>query len=315
MKISAIVPVYNTERYLERCLDSLINQTYADIEIIIINDGSTDGSAIICDRYKQEDKRIVVIHKQNGGLSDARNKGLGVATGKYVLFVDSDDYLELDACQYFVDAMQDSEPDILCGDAVRIEGKRKTIISHSTVAKELVSGKEFLLNELSNYTMNMAVCFKMFRKDFIVEHSLSFLPGILHEDELFTPIAFLHANRVIRVEKIFYYYIIRRDSITTQPDRGKNAKDIIYICSELDVIYSKIKEFELKRWLYNHIVDLYLNTYQKAELYKRENISLIRRNIVRGHGVTLVNKLRVPLFCLSPRLYSIIHTISCICRK
>ena len=93
-KISVIVPVYNVEKFIKRCLDSIINQTMRDLEIILVNDGSTDNSGKICDEYAQLDNRITVIHKENGGLSSARNTGLDVATGEWIAFVDSDDYIE-----------------------------------------------------------------------------------------------------------------------------------------------------------------------------------------------------------------------------
>ena len=94
--ISVIVPVYNVERYIRQCVESILEQTYADLEIILVDDGSTDGSGSICDEYKLKDNRVVVIHKCNGGLSEARNAGLDIARGEYIGFVDSDDYIEPD---------------------------------------------------------------------------------------------------------------------------------------------------------------------------------------------------------------------------
>lgn len=98
--ISVIVPVYNVEKYLSRCVDSIIGQTYSNLEIILVNDGSTDLSGAICDEYKKKDKRIVVIHQKNGGLSQARNSGMEIMSGKYVAFVDSDDYISEDYIEY-----------------------------------------------------------------------------------------------------------------------------------------------------------------------------------------------------------------------
>ena len=115
-KISVIVPVYNVERYLKRCIESIINQTYKDLEIILVDDGSTDSSGNICDEYKKIDKRISVIHKKNGGLSDARNEGLKVVTGTYIAFVDSDDFLDLDMYEYMQKNIEKENADIvICG--------------------------------------------------------------------------------------------------------------------------------------------------------------------------------------------------------
>ena len=114
-KITVIVPVYNVEHYLEKCLDSLINQTYKNLEIIVINDGSTDNSGEICQEYAQKDNRIVYIEKENGGLSDARNVGLDKMTGSYVTFIDSDDWVELDYVEILYKKIIEYQADIAVG--------------------------------------------------------------------------------------------------------------------------------------------------------------------------------------------------------
>ena len=104
-KISVIVPVYNVKLYLHKCVDSILNQTYQNIEVLLIDDGSTDGSSDICDSYTEKDSRIKVVHKKNGGLSSARNTGLDMATGEYILFVDSDDYIDIEMIRRLYDAL------------------------------------------------------------------------------------------------------------------------------------------------------------------------------------------------------------------
>ena len=121
--ISIIVPVYNVEKYLERCVKSIQNQTYSDLEIILVDDGSPDSSGALCDQYAKEDKRIKVIHKKNGGLSEARNYGIEAATGSYIMFIDSDDWIDLDMAEmlcklsnkYDADIVECSWRNILCG--------------------------------------------------------------------------------------------------------------------------------------------------------------------------------------------------------
>ena len=105
--ISVIVPAYNVKSYLKRCTNSIINQTYQDLEIILVDDGSTDGTGILCDQIAQEDSRIVVIHKENGGLSDARNAGLDICAGDFISFIDSDDYIEPDMYECMMEEMKD----------------------------------------------------------------------------------------------------------------------------------------------------------------------------------------------------------------
>lgn len=111
--ISIIVPIYNVEKYLPKCIESIINQTYTDLEILLIDDGSTDNSGLICDKYASIDNRIRVIHKKNGGLSDARNVGLDICKGKYISFIDSDDYIELTMYEKMIKIMINQKVDIV----------------------------------------------------------------------------------------------------------------------------------------------------------------------------------------------------------
>ena len=116
--VSIIVPIYKVEPYLRRCLDSIVNQTYTNLEIILVDDGSPDGCPQICDEYAAKDKRIVVIHKENGGLSDARNAGLDICKGEYIFFIDSDDWIKTDTIEFLYKITQDKKSDIVIGDYI-----------------------------------------------------------------------------------------------------------------------------------------------------------------------------------------------------
>lgn len=111
--ISVIVPIYNVEKYLTKCIESIINQTYENLEIILVDDGSPDNCPIICDEYAKRDSRVKVIHKKNGGLSDARNAGLDIATGEYIMFIDSDDFVEIDMMESMMNNMIDNNVDLV----------------------------------------------------------------------------------------------------------------------------------------------------------------------------------------------------------
>lgn len=310
MKISIIVPIYNSSNYLNKCVDSLIDQTYRDIEIILVNDGSTDDSLEICNYYKSNDNRIVIINKKNGGLSDARNVGLDISSGNYVLFVDSDDYIELNTCEKFVDVIKDNKVDILSGNARRIDGNNIMLINHSlAITDKLVTGNEFLKNELQNNSMNMAAWLNIYNTNFLKSNKLYYKKGIFHEDELFTPQAFLKAQNVMSINITFYNYIIRKNSITTKANQIKNAKDILYICKTLEKIYLNLENDKLKKYLNNHIVNLYLNIFQVARLYKKKYKYLVDRNLLKNKGYTRLNKIRVKLFCISPKLYYFINFV------
>ena len=119
MKISIVVPVYNVENELSRCIDSLINQTFKNIEIILVDDGSTDSSPLICDEYSKKDNRIIVVHKSNGVLSDARNVGIEKSSGEYFLLIDSDDYIDVDSCERFEEIICATNADIIVSNAIQ----------------------------------------------------------------------------------------------------------------------------------------------------------------------------------------------------
>ena len=143
--ISIIVPVYKVEEFLDRCVNSLVNQTYRNLEIILVDDGSPDNCPILCDNWAKKDDRIKVLHKVNGGLSDARNHGLETATGEYILYVDSDDYIDLDACSRFVSRLGYYKADIVVGGALKeIDGKSENM-THSLSEYKIYNSKDYIM--------------------------------------------------------------------------------------------------------------------------------------------------------------------------
>lgn len=295
---SIIVPVYNVSEYLRRCLDSLINQTFKDIEIILVDDGSKDDSSAICDEYAQIDSRVKVIHKENGGLSDARNKGLEAATGNYVIFVDSDDYIDTDACDKFLPYIEKSY-DIIIGDAY-VEGG-KCNLTH-VVTEDVMTGEAYLLRALSAELASMAVWLNVYRREFLRDNGLNFKFGILHEDEQFTPRCFLKANTVVYSGVFFYHYIIRPSSITTKPDKRKNAIDLYNTCLELEKIYNSLDNYKLKKLLKDSLSQKYLNMFQVGALYQYGN-TYVHKKFVFHNAYKYRTRLKAVLYCLSPKLY------------
>lgn len=186
--ISVIVPIYNVEKYLSKCIESIISQTYKNIEIILVDDGSPDNCGIICDKYAQRDARIVVIHKENGGLSSARNAGLDVAKGDFIGFVDSDDWIEPTMYEEMLELMQSKNLDVVeCGINLVSEAGITAYPSKNTI---VISGKEALKlhlspKDLSNQNLpRTAVWSKLFRKSFWLSNR--FPVGKIHEDYLLT---------------------------------------------------------------------------------------------------------------------------------
>jgi glycosyltransferase involved in cell wall biosynthesis len=302
--ISIVVPIYKVEDYIDKCINSLINQTYKNIEIILVDDGSPDRCPEICDNYAKEDNRIKVFHKKNGGLSDARNAGLKLAEGKYILFVDSDDYIELDTCKRFIDIIGNNKPDIVVGNARRIENGSIKAMQHKFITHtKVVTGMQYLKEELKSGSMYMVAWLNLYNKEYMLRNGLEFRVGLLHEDEEFTPRAFLKAEKVIGSDFIFYNYLIRDGSITTTEKKIKNAEHMIKTCKELENIYSKVEDDELRRLLNNNLVDKYLNIFQISGLHKKEFKSLVDKRFLKNKAYTKRNKFRVALFMVSKKLY------------
>lgn len=209
--ISVIVPIYNVEDYLDRCVDSIINQTYKNLEIILVDDGSPDNCPQMCDDYAKKDSRIKVVHKENGGLSDARNAGMKVATGEYVSFIDSDDYISLDFYEILLQTMIDNDSDIVeCGVVKFYENGKFDEYSDDQMIKNFntVDGLEGLINENSfhQYVWN-----KLYKSSVALD--IPYAVGKLNEDEFWTYQIFGKAKKVTRINKTMYYYFQRGSSI------------------------------------------------------------------------------------------------------
>lgn len=225
VKVSIIVPIYNVEKYLKRCIDSLINQSLKDIEIILVDDGSTDNSPSICDTYKN-DKRIKIIHKVNNGLGMARNSGIELATGEYIAFVDSDDYIELNAYKELYNKAQDIKADALFF-GWYVKNDNNHIKECKEVSKlEIWEGnyiKNFLLDMLSSKAgiknerkYQMSVWHALYRRDIIEKYKIRFMSerDIVSEDLPFQVDFLQHTHRISYLPKAFYYYCYNKNSLS-----------------------------------------------------------------------------------------------------
>lgn len=297
MLFSVIIPVYNVREYLRKCVKSVCDQSYTNIEIILVDDGSTDDCPGICDTLGRGDSRIVVIHKENGGLSDARNKGLEVATGDYIIFVDSDDYIEASACERFM-AFAQSGCDILIGDAI-VEGS-DCDLKHIE-KKEVLTGKQYLLESAQAKMTPMAAWLNVYKRDFLLRNNLRFKVGILHEDEDFTPRCFLAAKTVIYTGIPFYHYVFRENSISTKKDKRKNIADFYNTCVFLSSQYDLLDE-PLRKMLLDGLVNKYLGLYSSSQAYKYGR-EYVHKSFCRQNARCAKTKLKALLFNLSPRLY------------
>lgn len=302
--LSVIVPVYNVEETLSQCLDSLIHQTLQDIEIILVNDGSTDSSEQICRAYAEKDSRIKYFTKTNGGLSDARNYGIHHATADIIGFVDSDDYVDPDMFECLLRMMTHHHAQIAVG-GVKMTTREGTVYRTRALDKECVLNRKEAMAELlySKRILN-AVWNKIFKKAFF--ENLLFPKGKLYEDEYVTYKLFHMAERVAVTNQTFYYYRQNPKSITHREFSER----------ELDRVYASIEKLGFVRDSYpdlTYLAEQYLvydcmMSLSKMKKYDRRYDDIIRSNLKKyGHVFlksdhSLSSKLYVGLGMISPSL-------------
>ena len=232
MKISIIIPVYNVENYLAECLNSVVNQTYRDIEIIIVNDGSTDNSFSIIQQYQLHDERIKIINQENQGLSAARNAGMKVASGDYLWFIDSDDYVAINACEEFVKHLC-TGCDLIVFNRCLFDDQEKEIVTFNDVNKIYNSGRAYLLNAVKYRDFAAPVCFKIFRRNLIQTLQLRFTKDIVYEDLLFSFEYLYNSNKVIVLDDNLYFYRHHRNGNITSTIKDKD-RDVLYTVGAID---------------------------------------------------------------------------------
>ncbi|MCM3253617.1 glycosyltransferase family 2 protein [Priestia aryabhattai] len=252
-RVSIIVPVYNVEKYVGKCLHSLVNQTLKDIEIIIVNDGSTDNSQVIIDDYvKNYGNKLVSLNKKNGGLSDARNFGLKHAKGEYVGFIDSDDWVELNMYEKLYNHCQETNADIIISDFI-FEPDNSIIHANlkNGVEINLKSNPELLLIEPS-------VCNKLFKRSLFYENNIEFPYGLFHEDRLAISKLYYHAEKIYYVKEAFYHYLKHRENSITTSVNMKKYNDIIILLNEVDQFFI---EKDISPYIRQSLDTLFLNLY------------------------------------------------------
>lgn len=210
--ISIIVPAYNISDYIERCVESLVNQTYRDIEIILVDDGSTDSTGEVCDKLGNRDDRIRVIHKSNGGLSDARNAGIDIAKGEYIAFVDGDDYVELDAYEKMVSHMDEDVSFVVGGYVITgIHGDESRLVSPKVL--KMTKEEAFFNLFIGEGYISQSSWNKLFRRELFLDNRFKY--GIFNEDMEILPRLIDKSDKIVVIDSIMYHYIKKEGSITT----------------------------------------------------------------------------------------------------
>ena len=288
--VSIIIPVYNVSKYLRPCLDSVISQTYNELEIILVDDGSTDESGAICDEYAGQDSRFVVIHQQNAGAANAKNTGLDQATGDFVAFIDSDDYVESDWIEKIVNTAENYDADVVEFDFDKVYrnrsegGNRYPEIS-------VYTPEEYLGQYLDNWTCSL-FCNKLFRRELVLDVRFRKERRCI-DDEFFTYKAITGAKRIVRIPDVLYHYRQRASSaVSSQKNRLQIADDALEIMIER---YNWIRKYfpRLQKVYLSHDVDIMF-------YFAREFV--FTKEVAKKFRKTAKFYLRESIFCSRDRL-------------
>ena len=262
-QVSIIVPVYKTEKYLTRCVESLLTQTLDDIEIILVDDGSPDNCGQLCDAFAEEDKRIRVVHKRNGGLSSARNAGLAEAHGTYVGFVDSDDDVEPDMYEKMLQAAEAYQVDFVMADYRRVARDGTSFVKtldidggyydREKIVREIFPN--LIMRETIEYGPLLSVCHCLYRRDFLAQHRLSFDEEVRwSEDNLFSAVMGYSCQSFFYMKgEALYHYYQNAESITTSYRKG--AWEVYSVMNaHLHRFFDTVQEYDFSRQMKLHII-------------------------------------------------------------
>lgn len=311
--ISIIVPIYNNEQFLNRCIRSIVNQSYSNLEIILINDGSTDQTPNICDKFAGQDERIKVIHKENDGVAIARNTGLDIAAGDYITFVDSDDYIKEDFCETLLENAIKYNADIVQCGYYRASEKGK-VLSENKLNFDIIEGSynsSYYYAKGENCTNY--VCNKLFSKNII--NSIRFPNAIVSEDFAFNVKAYYNSDKTIVIPDPLYYYIDNLNSVTNS-DFDKRKLDAIRI-GEAMFDYHKKRYPDLcsffALYIVNYSIQFYFEVYKSSINEKEKYLKLLNERFNKYFNFLRKNKfqyftnnkrkLMFYLFNINPEVY------------
>lgn len=252
--ISVIIPVYDVEKYLDKCVTSVVNQKYRNLEIILVDDGSPDESGKLCDKWANKDSRITVIHQSNKGLSGARNTGMKAATGKYIYFLDSDDYISDNLFAIVIPMMEEKDLDCVGFASEVLMGNVRSQLYPNCKKTDLgvmLKGGEYVKTDIPLSLVPLYV----FRLGFLKDKKLTFKEHIYYEDMLFTPTFMLEDPRIVLLNSKFYFYMKRDNSITTSNLCEKNYTDM---CDITNYFWNLLKDNDCNVIAVQNILKTYL---------------------------------------------------------
>ena len=277
-KISVIVPVYKAEECLHRCVDSILSQTFTDFELLLVNDGSSDNSGAICDEYAEKDNRVRVFHKENGGVSSARNLGLDNARGEWITFCDADDYVTPDWLMAYSDAMQENTDLAIQG--YHIIDSDRNIVKHLPSQKgNSIEDKQKLIVSLMCQGVYGYLWVKLFKRQLIEENNIRFdIKSTFREDEQFFSKYLEYITSFCCIDKENYFYIL---PTAEKKYKGNPFYSLLPIFQSLDIIYNKELPVEICKMHYVNIKDGAAKYIAEGKTLAEYHIDLYRRMITR----------------------------------
>ena len=270
--ISVIVPIYNVEKYIKQCIDSILMQTYKNLEIILVDDGSPDNCPQICDEYAKKDSRVRVIHKKNGGLSDARNVALDIAQGEFIGFVDSDDWISADMFEYLLEALTGYQADISCCETVNVYKYRMQYknLKHDMVYSAKDALQELFSDHMENYAWN-----KLYKAE--LWENIRFPVGKNFEDILTIYKTFEKCEKIVTLKEAKYYYRRREDSISGTRDFKNRFHIYTAIIERYEDVVQRMPEYCIP--LFHRVWEYYISELSEEIVSKpekrQENLKLL----------------------------------------
>ena len=311
-KISIIVPVYNVENYLKNCIDSILNQTFKDFELILVNDGSTDNSLNICEDYKSIDDRIKIVNKKNGGLSSARNAGLDIATGEYIGFIDSDDYIHPQMYEILYNEIK-NEADISMCDFEKVYEFDKKLLGSNFVSDyeiEILNNEEALSKLAEKNEVTYVVAWnKLYKKELFKD--IKFKEGIIHEDEYIIHRLLYQVNKLIYVKEKLHFYLQRKGSIIDKK-LDIDRVDYMLACSDRVRFFYEKNLIDLKvKWEYFYLLEILKNysildknyhNHKKLKILKNDFRRLLKI-LLKSKNNSIKDKISLIIFAINPNIY------------
>lgn len=308
--ISIIIPVYNVEQYLDKCLQSVINQTYQNIEIILVDDGSSDSSGVLCDKWKEKDSRIKVIHKSNGGLSNARNVGIEQANGEYLMFIDSDDIVANDLCKVLFEILKNNHADISICNATHIFNNE---FDFKNTGKIYCYDRNEAISQLWYQKSFLPSAWgKLYKKDLFKK--IKFTEGIIFEDVDIMHELFYQCNKIVYGEMELYGYVHHENSITTKK-YSKKDNIILDICDKISQFASN-KDISIQNAAKSYNVTgalrVYLNApntleYKETIEKAKEIIKKYGKDVLKDPNIRKKNKYALYLYLYLRPILKIVY--------